>query len=112
MAVVTADIVESKLRRWQAGEITAAEVHGWAENTYAVSSSEPESDAVNEVLAQLDMLDVNLVTPDDIPVLIAALRSEQFEALLSKHFASVDLNLRKTQLSAVPLYAPFCRSSA
>jgi hypothetical protein len=111
MAVVTADIVESKLREWQAGEITAAEVHDWAENTYAVSSSAPESDAVSEVLAQLDMLDMNLVTPDDIPVLLAALRSELPETLLGEHFAKVDLNLRRSQLSAVPLYAPFCRSS-
>ena len=108
MAVVTADTVESKLRKWQAGETTAAEVHDWAENTYMVSSWEPESDAVNEVLAQLDMLDMNLVTTDDIPVLVAALRSEHFESLLDDHFASIDWKLRKSQLSAVPLYAPYC----
>jgi hypothetical protein len=111
MAVVTADMVESKLRKWQAGEATAAEIHDWAETTYAVSGSEPESDAVNEVLAQLDMLNMNLVTPDDIPALLEALRSEDFDTVLEEHFAATDFNLRKSQLSKVPLYAPFCRSS-
>ena len=108
MAVVTADSVESRLRDWQAGRVTAAHIHEWAENTYAVSAWEPESDAVNEVLAQLDMLDMNLVTPDDIPALIAALRSDNFEALISDHFATVDYRLRKTQLTGVSPYAPFC----
>jgi hypothetical protein len=111
MAVITADTVESKLRKWQAGEVTTTEIHDWAENTYAVSASEPESDAVNEVLAQLDMLNMNLVTKDDIPALVAALRSKDFESLLEEHFATVDLNLRKSQLAEIPLYAPFCRSS-
>src|SRR6478672_6210615 len=108
MAVVTADIVESKLRQWQAGELSAAEVHDWAEKTYAVSSWEPESDAVNEVLAELDMLDMNLVMPDDIPALVAALRAKNYESLLSEYFSRVDFETRKSQLSAVPLYAPFC----
>ena len=108
MAVITAAIVESRLREWQAGRVTAAQIHEWAENTYAVSAWEPESDSVNEVLAQLDMLDMNLVTPDDIPALIAALRSDDFEALIADHFATVDFLGRRTQLAGVSPYAPFC----
>ena len=108
MAVVTADIVESKLRQWKTGQVSAAEVHDWAEKTFAVDSWEPESDAVNEVLAELDMLDMNLVIPDDIPVLVTALRAKNFEALLSEYFSKIDFELRKSQLSADPLYAPFC----
>ena len=111
MAVVTAASVESRLRDWQAGRITAAQMHEWAENTYAVSFWEPESDAVNEVLAQLDTLDMNLVTPDDIPVLIAALRSDDFEGLIADHFATVDFRTRRTQLAGVSPYAPFCTPS-
>ncbi len=112
MAIVTASAVESKLRQWQSGELTAAEVHAWAEDTFGVDQWEPESDAVNEVLAQLDTLDMNLVTSEDIPILLAALRSDNFESILTEHFSKVDIELRKSRLAAVPLYAPFCRSSA
>jgi hypothetical protein len=67
---------------------------------------------VNEVLANLDMLNINLVTPEDIPTLLAALRADNFEALLSDHFATVDLASRRSQLAAIPLYARFCGRSS
>jgi len=112
MATVTANLVESKLRQWQSGELTAAEVHNWAEDTFATDQWEPESDAVNEVLAKLDTLDMDLVTAEDVPVLLSALRSNAFEAILAEHFARVDIELRRVRLAGVPPYAPFCRSSA
>lgn len=108
MPTITADFIESKLRQWQAGLLTAAEVHEWAGSIYCTDQWEPDSEAVNEVLSELDRLDMSLVTPDDIPMLLAALRSDDFASIIRKYFDLVDFGLRRTQLSGLPLYARFC----
>jgi hypothetical protein len=113
--LITRDDLRSLLTAWQAGNHSAADIHSWAEARFAVSAWECEDDVANEVLAQLDMLDMNLVTRDDIPDLLAMLdvpsglgasASQQFEARMS----SSDLERRRTELAADPMYAPFCGS--
>ena len=109
-SVVTAQHVEDKLRSWEAGALTASALHDWAGSLYAVEHCDAESDAVNEVLAQLDMMDMNLVTVDDVPVLVEALRSSDFVQHLQRHFQAVNIESRKQALASDPMYAPFCKS--
>jgi hypothetical protein len=113
--LITRDDLRSLLTAWHAGSHSAADVHSWAEARFAVDAWECEDDVANEVLAQLDMLDMNLVTRDDVPALLAMLdvpsgqgagASQQFEARIS----SSDLERRKKQLATDPTYAPFCGS--
>jgi hypothetical protein len=109
MGTVTVRDVEAKLRQWQSGELSASSLHAWAEKTYGVEAWEPESEAVNEVLAQLDMMDMNLLTLEDVPVLVKALRSKDYVRVLDGHFAAVDIESRKAALANDPMYAPFCK---
>lgn len=109
MEIVTSSDIEEKLRHWQSGKISAAELHDWAEDRYSNHRWETESDAVNEVLAQLDMMNMNLITTEDISVLSRALTSTHYLMVLNEHFKSIDMSNRKIQLANDPLYAPFCK---
>ena len=66
------------LKEWQADRLSAAEVHEWAEQRYLPADFEVDDDdasgsAAAEVLARLDMLDINLITVEDIPRLLGTL---------------------------------------
>lgn len=60
------------LREWQAGRLSATGVHEWAKARYfpghlEVDDEEESGSAAVEVLARLDMLDIDLIAVDDIP---------------------------------------------
>jgi hypothetical protein len=101
------------LEDWQSGKRTSRSVHEWAEARYAADAWECEDDVVNEVLAALDVLDMNLLTRDDVPALQAMLDLLSGQAtlaaeLLDAHFQGIRLDDRKKTLASEPLYAPFC----
>ena len=111
--LVTRSELRHLLSSWQAGALSAAAVHAWAEARYAVSSFEPEDEAVNEVLANLDKLDMNLITVEDVPALQQLLgdNAESLERALASYdayFSRVDFARRRQQLAEDPLYARFC----
>lgn len=76
--IVTRLEIADMLRRWQAGEVSAREVHAWAEDRYArmpevdVDDWEglhgAEESVANEVLGELDRLNMNLVLAEDVPI--------------------------------------------
>jgi hypothetical protein len=76
--------VQNILHGWQTGALTEGQVHAWAENRFAVGGYEPESDACNAVLAQLDCMNMNLLTAEDIPLLLDALTAADAESVLAK----------------------------
>ncbi len=111
MDIVTRDAVRQVLLSWQAGHLAANDVHRWASDRYPGGA--PKDDLVVEILARLDMLDLNLMTPDDIPVLVQALdlpRARMAEAisLLEHYDTAVDIDNRKRALASDPFYARFC----
>tara|TARA_R110002049_G_scaffold2743_4_gene21072 strand:+ start:7978 stop:8307 length:330 start_codon:yes stop_codon:yes gene_type:complete len=108
MKVITATKIESMLNKWSAGEIDASQIHEWAENRYMTDKYDAESDRVNEVLAKLDMLNMNLVTKEDIPTLLAVLKSDDYLAVLDDYFNKVDIEKRKKELCNIELYEKFC----
>ena len=118
LRTVTREEVAQKLSEWASGRTSSAEVHGWASALFLsedvdFADWEGDEDSVTkEVLGALDMMDMNLVTPQDIPALLAFLGtpvggfSGGYEKM-KKWFDSVDYAARKTCLQSDPLYAPF-----
>lgn len=103
--------VASILSQWKAGLLTNTQVHDWATDRYAVDAWDAEDGAVNEVLACLDMMDMNLVTVDDASALLAALAEKTAEDAaqsLDAYQDTVDLAGRKRRLADDPLYSRFC----
>ena len=101
----------SILSQWKAGLLTNAQVHDWATNRFAVDAWDPEDGAVNEVLGRLDTMDINLVTVEDVAVLLAALgrgTAEGAAQAIDAYQDTIDLAARKRKLSDDPLYARFC----
>ena len=114
--VTRADLI-ALLTRWQRGELTAAEVHAWAEEHYLpgeLPDADDEGSAAGEVLARLDMLDQNLIVPEDVPVYLDVLAAppgqlrvavERFEARLRE----IDYASRIAALRTVEPYARYFR---
>ncbi|HJW71888.1 MAG TPA: hypothetical protein VJ486_03460 [Geothrix sp.] len=103
------------LTRWQSGEVAAPEVHQWAEDRFATDIWVPEDDVVNEVLGTLDMLDINLVIVEDIPVLLQALEMgpglvDDVARLLEDHWKVIPMLQRAKTLVTDPLYASFAKA--
>lgn len=74
-----------------------------------VDEYETESDNVNEILARLDMLDMNLTTIEDIPVLVSALKADNYISILEKHNSKIDIVKRKKELQNLSPYKEFCK---
>jgi hypothetical protein len=108
MKLITASDIQHVLNQWAQGELSESEVHAWAEDRFCTSAYECESEEANEVLGRLDMMDMNLVTSEDIPVLMKALFSPDFESILATHDEQIDFAERRVALRHVPLYSRFC----
>jgi hypothetical protein len=104
--------VQDVLERWRSGTLAEPEVHAWAEARYGVDAYEPETDACNAVLAELDTMNMNLLTAADIPTLIEALYSPNHETVLATLPARVDIAAWSAALRDNPFYAPFLRRQA
>jgi hypothetical protein len=109
MGIVTVADVRDKLTQWIAGELTARDVHAWAESRFASEEWDPESSAVNHVLSELDRMDMNLITVEDAPVFLSALEAPNALRVIGDHFATLDVEPRKRALASDPMYAPFCK---
>ncbi len=106
--------VQNVLALWQAGTLTGQQVYDWANDRFATERFEAEDEVTNEVLAELDTLDMNLTTTEDIPYLMQLLaipidRMDLVVSLQAKHAKSIDIKARQKALSADPLYTPFCK---
>jgi hypothetical protein len=100
--------VQNILHGWQCGALTEGQVHAWAEDRFAVDAYEPESEACNAVLAQLDCMNMNLLTAEDIPLLLEALTSADAESVLARLGNPQTIKQRMRELKTHPFYAPFC----
>ncbi len=111
---MTATINRADLRellsQWQRQVLSHADVHEWATARYAASAFRCEDEVTNEVLAALDMLDVNLTTEADIPSLVKALDAVSVGEA-SSILASMpdDREERRRRLRNDPVYGPFRR---
>ncbi len=117
---ITRGQIETILRQWQDGALTAEQVHEWAQAMYfpgalEIADEEPDGNsASNEVLQYLDCLDSNLIIVEDVPIYLEFLAtpSGQFDNGYRKFVQAldrIDMLSRRQALSRIPLYAPFCK---
>lgn len=109
------DEIAAQVARWRDGALDASALRQWAEaawlgaGTGAGDGGEPPDEVVAEVLADLDLLQVHLLTPADAPALLAVLSSGDLDAW-RRYRSAIDLDARSRELRRVPLYRAFCRS--
>lgn len=106
------------LERWQRKEIDAAAVYAWVQARWSgqdlsFTDREGELSVAREVLEELDLLMVHLLTPEDIPALLELLAAPPGTgAAAVEHFrryrAAIDRPARSRKLRKDPLYSPFC----
>ncbi len=109
---VTALDIDSILVQWASNELSATDVHNWAEARFATGAWEADNDVTNEVLGHLDMLDQNLVVVADVPWLREALLAKSVEvacALIDRSYADMPIAQRREELAQSSPYAPFCK---
>ena len=108
--VVSREELAALLGRWAAGAATPQEVKALASG--AVATDAPRDETLHEVLAELDVLEVHLLTDEDVPALIAFLSSEDFAAGRSawtRYRDAINLDKRSKKLKKIEFYRPFCR---
>lgn len=113
--------LKEKLLQWHEDQITAPELNGWAGGNYPNDDVEYEDwdeaeeySVTNEVLAALDMMDMNLMTPEDIPAFLDFLETppasfEEGYNRLQQYLEQRDIKKRAAALVTDPFYERFCR---
>ncbi|HHP7236477.1 MAG TPA: hypothetical protein ACFCUC_17730 [Desulfobacterales bacterium] len=107
------------LKAWENNKATVQEVWKWANEHYFPGETdfddwEGDNSAANEVLCELDSLDMNLVTQEDIPIHIEFLETPKgkFEIGFQrwqKKIKSIDFKERCKKLRSHRIYGPFCK---
>ena|ERR1041384_2329586 len=114
--IITREDVARKLTDWAAGRVSSEEIFAWADKLYPFDDVEytdwenDENSITNEVLAALEMVDMNLVLPEDVPMYLEFLSTPagQFQtgyARLQQRLAKIDFERRRKQLRDVQPYA-------
>jgi hypothetical protein len=120
METVTREQIRQKLREWQSGSITAEGIQSWAGSRWMSEHFTYEDwefdefSASNEVLAALDMLDMNLTTEADAEAFIEFLDTPLGEYpigynRMKKKIRSADFEARRRSLRGIPPYAAFLK---
>lgn len=113
--VIEPDRIRAWLLEWQQGTMTASGVHAAAEALWEAGDEWPEYSRNDprsiwlEALSQLDMMNQQLITVEDVPALLAFLdtpsgKEEQAWIAWERYWASVDFRTREKQLRGVPPY--------
>jgi len=112
--------VAQKLRDWHRGRISSQELLRWADAIYPSDDVdyddwEDDNSVTSEVMAALDMLDMNLSLPEDAPVFLEFLSTPagQFQVGYTKYrqaLDQIDYPSRRASLRDVPFYAPFLQN--
>jgi len=119
--IISRKDLREKLLQWQDGRITAPELNDWAGGNYPNDEIEyedwdetGENSVTNEVLAALDMMDMNLMAPEDIPVYLDFLETppaafEEGYKKLQQYLNQIDINKRAADLVTDQFYERFCQ---
>jgi len=118
--IISRKELKEKLLQWQEGQITAHELNDWAGQHYPNDDVEyddwddTENSVTNEVLAALDMMDMNLTTPEDVPAYLKFLETpiDSFDEgfrKLQQYIKQINIKERAAALAANPFYEKFCQ---
>jgi hypothetical protein len=117
---VNREEIADVLRKWQSGSLSAKDVRDWANDLYSPGGvrfddweGEKDNSVAGEVLSALSMLDMNLITAEDIPIYLEFLGTARgafaegfghYEDALT----GIDYHARRQELCNDPLYARYC----
>lgn len=114
--IITREEAARKLSDWADGRVSTEDIFRWADALYPsddvdYADWERDEDSVtNEVLAALDMLDMNLVLPEDVPIYLEFLSTPQGQFKIGyerfrQRLDQIDYASRSERLRDVPPYA-------
>ncbi len=115
---MTSDDIATILGRWRDGALDAPGVKAWLEGAGGVaalhsgtrSPASALAPAAREALDALDLLEVHLLTADDVPALLALLHGGAGAiASWTRYRDAIDLDARSRTLKRNRFYRPFCR---
>jgi hypothetical protein len=99
---------------WERGDLTAQQVWDWVDARYWPGDTEIDDwdgdlSALNEILAQLDSMDINLVLVDDVPIhqrFLASPREHTAQAyeVWKSELDSIDYRQRQRTLRDDPMF--------
>ena len=103
--------VKTLLQDWTVGKKTELEVWQWAEQ--AKETGQPGDELIRDLIDTLVTLPFDMITPDDVPVLMDALNNPVTETdlsinLLWNHLDGIDTDGRRHALKDHPFYGQFC----
>jgi hypothetical protein len=122
--MITRKEIADVLLRWQAGLLTAQQVHEWAEELYFPGCLDfddeeggecgDDNSVANEVMSALDKLDMDLMLVEDVPIYLEFLETPPGQFLTGyqkceQTLAQIDRRRRQRDLAEIALYAPFCK---
>jgi len=119
--IISRKDLKEKLLQLQEGRITALELNDWAGGNYLNDEIDyedwdeaGEDSVTNEVLAALDMMDMNLMTPEDVPAYLDFLETppaafEEGYKKLQQYLNRIDIKKRAAALVTDPFYERFCQ---
>jgi len=116
--IISRELLKDLLTKWRNHELAEDQLHDWAENKYlndGVDYSDWESDnsVTNEVLGALDMMDMNLMTKEDIETYMKFLDTPPGQFIqgyreLQDYLKTINYSERKRALAKIPFYKKFC----
>lgn len=92
---------------WLGGEVNASAV-----KEFVAGAADGGDPTLRELLRELDLLEVYLLTPDDVPALLRFLDEPDPDAAMaawSRYRDAIDLDARSRALKRNKFYRPFCR---
>lgn len=114
MAIIDRDTLRQLVKEWSGGNIDERDVHERAEELYEeyecpnADMSHPDSIPI-EVLSQLEILNLQLITPDDVPAILqfldtaSGLEVEGWRAWCL-YWEQINYDKRKMELSSNEYY--------
>jgi len=115
MNTINRQTIIDLLERWKSGQLTEIEVHEeiefiWERGSWPQYPHEDSRSILVEVLSQLDALNHQLITRDDIPAIIDFLRTPKGKELdawkiWKEYWENVDYERRKQLLKHNPYYS-------
>ena len=116
---VTRDELSELLVKWERGDLTTQQVWDWVDARYWPGDTEIDDwdgdlSATNEILAQLDSMDINLVLVDDVPIhrrFLASPREHTAQAFefWKSELDSIDYRQRMKSLRDNPMFRHVAR---
>jgi hypothetical protein len=120
--IVTREDIARVLTEWSNGRMTSIEVLSWADSLYPSDDVdyedwEGEDSVTKEVLAALDMLDMNLALPEDAPIYLQFLSTPAAEFAsgyreFRRKLDAIDYDRRRVQLRDIVPYASFLQNQS